>query len=130
MTTKLQLLASLKKQGFSNKIINAFSKVKREDFVPKDQKQHAYEDHSLSLSNKYRSTISQPYTIAFMLKLLELDSLNNINNLKTLSSYEKRRISSNIKEKNKILDKNKIKILEIGSGSGYVLALMNEISKN
>lgn len=97
MTTKPQLLAYLEQQGFSNKIVSAFEKVKRENFIPKNQKQHAYEDHPLSLSAKYRSTISQPSTIAFMLKLLELTDNQ--------------------------------KILEIGSGSGYVLALINKISK-
>lgn len=97
MTTKSQLLDSLEQQGFSNKIVSAFEKVKREKFIPKDQRPHAYEDHALSLSTKYRSTISQPYTIAFMLKLLELTDNQ--------------------------------KILEIGSGSGYVLALINKISK-
>lgn len=43
-------------------------------------------------------TISQPYIIAFMLSLLKLES------------------------------EKKQKILEIGSGSGYVLALLNEIT--
>ena len=95
---KPQLLKSLEQQGFSPKIINAFEKIKREDFIPKNQKQYAYEDYPLPLSEKYGSTISQPSVVAFMLKLLELTDNQ--------------------------------KILEIGSGSGYVLALMNEISKN
>ncbi len=97
MTTKPELLAYLEKQGFSNKIVSAFEKIKREKFIPKDQKQHAYENRALLLSTKYRATISQPYTIAFMLKLLELTDNQ--------------------------------KILEIGSGSGYVLALINKISR-
>lgn len=129
MTTKPELLVYLKQQGFSNKIINAFSKVKREDFIDKNLKQYAYENNPLSIG--YGATISQPYTIAFMLNLLELDKLNNINNLKTLSSDKERRTNSNNREENKILDnKDKTKILEIGSGSGYVLALINEMSKN
>lgn len=93
---KPQLLKSLENQGFSNKIIIAFSKTKREDFISKDLKQHTYEDHALPIGQG--QTISQPYTIAFMLNLLELTDNQ--------------------------------KILEIGSGSGYVLALINEISKN
>lgn len=96
MTTKPELLVYLKQQGFSNKIINAFSKVKREDFIDKNLKQYAYENNPLSIG--YGATISQPYTIAFMLNLLELTDNQ--------------------------------KILEIGSGSGYVLALINEMSKN
>ena len=96
MTTKPELLTYLEKQGFSDKIIKAFSKVKRENFIPKNQKQYAYENRPLPLGYS-GATISQPYTIAFMLKLLELTDNQ--------------------------------KILEIGSGSGYVLALINKISK-
>ncbi|MBS3092363.1 protein-L-isoaspartate O-methyltransferase [Candidatus Pacearchaeota archaeon] len=98
---KQALLASLKKQGFSKRIIEAFKKIKREEFIPEEFKKYAYEDMPLSIG--YGQTISQPFTIAFMLNLLELDKLTK---------------------------NNKIKILEIGSGSGYVLALINKISKN
>lgn len=92
---KQQLLASLRKQGFSEIIVHAFERVARDDFIPHG-KEFAYEDTALSIG--YGQTISQPYTIAFMLSLLEL--------------------------------KNNQKILEVGSGSGYVLALINEISNN
>jgi protein-L-isoaspartate(D-aspartate) O-methyltransferase len=85
----------LKAQGFSPKILEAFSKVPRENFVLEDLKEMAYEDEALPLEKG--ATISQPYTIAFMLEKLEL--------------------------------KQNQKILEIGSGSGYVLALLNEITK-
>tara|TARA_Y100000310_G_scaffold302219_1_gene339326 strand:+ start:219 stop:815 length:597 start_codon:yes stop_codon:yes gene_type:complete len=93
---KQQLIAHLKQQGFSQRIIQAFENVNREDFVLKQYKEHAYQDSPLPIG--YGQTISQPYTIAFMLDLLELKS--NLN------------------------------ILEIGSGSGYVLGLINELSKN
>jgi len=96
---KTQLIKSLKNQGFPENILNAFREVRREDFVPDEFKDSAYEDIPLPIG--LGQTISQPYTIAFMLNLLELDKLNA-----------------------------KSKILEIGSGSGYVLALINEISKN
>ncbi len=142
MTTKPQLLIHLKNQGFSNKIIKAFEKVKREDFISENLKQQAYEDKPLAIAQG--ATISQPYTIAFMLNLLELDNLSNksnINNLKKSSSYEEKELNSNIKENNKIpknnklkknhkISNNKPKILEIGSGSGYVLALIKNILNN
>lgn len=92
---KEELIRSLKAQKFSPGIIRAFEKVKRENFISKQLKGFAYEDRPLPLERG--QTISQPYTIAFMLTLLELG--------------------------------NKQKILEVGSGSGYVLALINEISK-
>lgn len=93
---KDEILDSLKKKGFSEKIIDAVSKVKREEFVPDTFLTYAYEDIALPLDNG--STLSQPSTIAFMLSLLDL-RFNH-------------------------------KILEIGSGSGYALALISEIIKN
>ncbi len=91
---KEQLIEILRKHGFSNEILAAFQKVQRENFIPENLKDFAYEDEALPLEKG--ATISQPYTIAFMLQLLEL--------------------------------KKNQKILEIGSGSGYVLALLNEIT--
>ena len=90
---KTQLIKHLEKQGFSKEILNAFSKVKRENFVSKDLEDRAYEDRPLPIGHE--ATISQPYTIATMLKLLDL--------------------------------KQGQKVLELGSGCGYVLALMSEI---
>lgn len=93
---KEELLQSLKEKGFPEKILKAFRKVKREDFIPKEFKSEAYEDIPLPIG--YSQTISQPYTIAFMLNLLEISDNQSI--------------------------------LEIGSGCGYVLALISEIAKN
>jgi len=93
---KEELLASLKKKGFSEPVINAFSKVKREDFVPEHLIGYAYEDIALPVMEG--STLSQPSTVAFMLNLLDV--------------------------------KDNQKILEIGSGSGYALALLSEMNPN
>jgi len=90
---KQQLLQSLKQKGFSRQILNAFSKVKRENFIPEKIKNHVYEDIALPIGKG--QTISQPYTIGMMLSLLGL--------------------------------KKDQKILEIGSGCGYVLALISKI---
>lgn len=90
---KDELLASLRKKGFSEEIVAAFQKVKREDFVPQHLVGYAYEDMALPVMDG--STLSQPSTVAFMLNLLE--------------------------------PKEDSKVLEIGSGSGYALALLSEI---
>ena len=90
---KQSLLENLKRQGFSKPILEAFIKVKREDFILKDMKKLAYEDIALSIGNG--QTISQPYTIATMFSLLEL--------------------------------KKGQKVLEVGSGCGYALALISKI---
>ena len=140
---KQQLINELKKEGFSNLILKAFQKVKREKFIPKHLKPYAYRNEPLSIGEG--STISQPYTIAFMLNLLELNKLSgltkNIND-KLLSNIIKENIinnkeklseQENLGKKYEKVDftnkEDKIKILEIGSGSGYVLALISEILK-
>ena len=95
---KKQLISYLREEGFSNEIISAFENIKRENFISEEYKKYAYQNEPLPIG--LGQTISQPYTIAFMLGLLEIENKDNL------------------------------KILEIGSGSGYVLALINEISKN
>ncbi len=92
---KQELLDNLKCGNFSHKIVDAFRKVQRENFIPDELKAQAYKDTALPLEPG--ATISQPYTIAFMLSLLEV------------KKYQK--------------------ILEIGSGCGYVLALISEITQ-
>ena len=77
-------------------LLEAFEQVKREDFVPDRFVGYEYED--IDLPTEDQSTISQPSTIAFMLKLLD--------------------------------SKQGQKILEIGSGSGYTLALLSKTIKN
>ena len=90
---KKELIESLKLRGFESKIIDIFSNVKRENFVPNKLKSFAYNDEAQPIGEG--QTISQPSTIAVMLSMLDLNKGN--------------------------------KVLEIGSGSGYVLALISEI---
>jgi protein-L-isoaspartate(D-aspartate) O-methyltransferase len=73
---KKDLLEKLRQEGFSNFIITAFDKVKRESFVYENQKIYAYEDQALPIG--YGQTISQPTTIAFMLELLDLEEGDNL----------------------------------------------------
>ncbi|GIU68694.1 MAG: protein-L-isoaspartate O-methyltransferase [Candidatus Pacearchaeota archaeon] len=93
MNKKKELIELFKKKGFDKKIILAFEKVPREDFIPLNLKDYAYENTTLPIG--YGQTISQPEVVALMLSLLEL--------------------------------KKGQKVLELGSGSGYVLALISEI---
>ncbi|MBI2452815.1 MAG: protein-L-isoaspartate O-methyltransferase [Parcubacteria group bacterium] len=50
-------------------IIEAFSRVDRKDFVPRDFQGYAYGDYPLPIAGE--QTISQPTTVAFMLELLQ-----------------------------------------------------------
>ena len=90
---KKELIENLESKGFESKIIDAFSKVKREKFIQNKLKSFAYNDEALPIGEG--QTISQPHTIAIMLSMLDADKGD--------------------------------KILEIGSGSGYVLALLSRI---
>jgi len=92
---RTELLEFLKTKGFSDKIIEAFSVVKREEFIPEHALLYAYEDMAIPLEPG--TSISQPSTIAFMLTLLN--------------------------------PQDNQKILEIGSGTGYVLALLDAFTK-
>jgi protein-L-isoaspartate(D-aspartate) O-methyltransferase len=51
-------------------LIESFNEVDRKDFVPASMREEAYGDYPLPISGG--QTISQPYTVAFMLELLEL----------------------------------------------------------
>jgi protein-L-isoaspartate(D-aspartate) O-methyltransferase len=88
-----QLVQHLQTQLFSEAVLEAFSRVKRECFVPEKLQNASYIDDALPIGNG--QTISQPSTIAQMLELLET--------------------------------KKGMKILEVGSGSGYVLGLLKEM---
>jgi len=91
---KAGLIRSLERQKFPEEIIKVFEKVDRSKFIPEAGKLLSYEDIPLPIG--YKQTISQPYTIAFMLTLLKVE--------------------------------NKQNILEVGSGSGYVLELLSQLN--
>jgi len=69
--TLSSLLAELRGMGITDaRVLDALAAVKREDFVR--QKKEAYENYPLPIG--WEQTISQPYTVAFMLEALELSS--------------------------------------------------------
>lgn len=67
-----KLINSLKeKQVLKSALVeSALRQVDRADFVPEEEKFFAYDDMPLSIG--YGQTISQPYTVVFMLELLEV----------------------------------------------------------
>lgn len=77
------------------KIIQAFFKVPRKLFVPKEYREYAYEDITLPIECGQR--ISQPSLVALMIKELKLKGNENV--------------------------------LEIGTGSGYQVALLSYLAK-
>ena len=71
MKSNLALVESLKSAKVlrSEHTIKAFTKIDRKDFVPSDLKHYAYLDQPLPIGRG--QTISQPYTVAFMMELLQ-----------------------------------------------------------
>ncbi|MEK6835368.1 MAG: protein-L-isoaspartate(D-aspartate) O-methyltransferase [Nanoarchaeota archaeon] len=78
-------------------VLDAMLKVPRHFFVPKELQNYAYEDCPLNIGNN--QTISQPYTVAFMLESLELRKNNKILEIGTGSGYSAALISYITKNK-------------------------------
>jgi len=92
------------------RIIDAFRSIDRKDFVLPGDEGRAYEDRPLSMG--YGATISQPTTVAIMLEKLFADGGSPIRGKATLRA---------------LAASNGVKILEIGTGSGYMTALLAEL---
>ncbi len=83
-----------------NKLIEAFLKINRENFVTEEYKKNAYEDIALPIG--YGSTISQPSTIVIMLQALELKPDQKVLEVGTGSGYTAALISKMIEPNGKI----------------------------
>ncbi len=73
MVTKKRMIAhQLKNRGIRNpKVLRAMEDVDRALFVPREMKSYAYEDSPLPIGGE--QTISQPYIVAQMAELLDLN---------------------------------------------------------
>jgi len=78
------------------RILQAINKIPRETFVPEEYVVHTYDDAALPIG--CGQTISQPYTIAFMTEMLDIQP--------------------------------NMKVLEIGTGSGYHACVLCELGAN
>lgn len=67
------------------RVLDAMGRVPREAFVPSGLVRHAYEDAALPIGE--HQTISQPYIVAAMCELLELDGTENVLDVGTGSGY-------------------------------------------
>jgi protein-L-isoaspartate(D-aspartate) O-methyltransferase len=76
------------------RVLDAMARVPRHEFTDARDRGQAYEDHPLPIGEQ--QTISQPFMVALMLELLELNQND--------------------------------KVLEVGTGSGYVTALLAELA--
>lgn len=105
---KSDLTRSLENQKFPPKIIKAFEKTDRSRFVSLEQKAASHEDVALPIG--HGQTISQPYTIAFMLMILETDENQKILEVGSGSGYALE-LLSNLNPHGKIFGIERIKEL-------------------
>lgn len=68
------------------KVLDAFLKIPRHDFVPDDVKKFAYDDSPLPIG--FGQTISQPYMVAAMTELLDLKEDHILLEIGTGSGYQ------------------------------------------
>lgn len=84
---KIRLIMELRRQGISNTdVLSAIERVPREEFVPLTFRDRAYENIALPIASG--QTISQPYVVAYMTQLLELDKRRKVLEIGTGSGYQ------------------------------------------
>jgi len=106
---KKELIKKLEDRGNRKEILEVMGKVDRKDFISEGNSDEVYEDHPLSIG--YGQTISQPYTVAFMLQELELKKGDKVLEIGTGSGWNAALISGIIGEKGKIYSAEIVKEL-------------------
>ena len=76
----------LDKENLDEKVMQIMATVPRHEFVPNNEMDFAYENRPLSIG--YGQTISQPYIVAIMTDLLELQPDSRVLELGTGSGYQ------------------------------------------
>ena len=99
---KEKLISYLVKEGIlkTPEIINAFSKVPREEFVLEEYKEHSYADVPLPIL--YSQTISQPTTVAIMTEALEPKKGDKILEIGAGSGYQAAILAEIVKEEGRV----------------------------
>jgi protein-L-isoaspartate(D-aspartate) O-methyltransferase len=84
---RYQLVESLKRKGITDEhLLFAIGEVPRENFVEKGFINRAYDDTALPI--RHNQTISQPYTVAYMTELLEIQKGDKVLEIGTGSGYQ------------------------------------------
>ena len=74
------------KSAIGAQVLGVMERVPRHLFVPEDMRSHAYEDRPLPIG--YGQTISQPYIVAMMTDLLDLERGDAVLEVGTGSGYQ------------------------------------------
>ena len=84
---KIRLILELREMGIvDSNVLSAIEKIPREKFISKNFRHQAYENIALPISEN--QTISQPYIVAKMTQLLELNKTHKVLEIGTGSGYQ------------------------------------------
>ena len=114
MTNK-DLINELLKSDYLNtlRIIKAFEKIDRVDFVPNEYKTEAYENFPIFIG--HGQTISQPATVAFMLEKLQPEEGDKVLDVGSGSAWQTALIADIVKESGHVIGLEiKDDLLELG----------------
>ena len=102
MVQKTELIKFWKDNfGFRDIELNGFGEVNREDFIPEELKNSAYQDVPLPLLRG--KTISQPTTVMIMTHALELEPGEKIFEIGTGSGYQAAIIAKIVGQKGRVI---------------------------
>ncbi len=117
---KKMVREQIEKRGIrEEKVLKAMEKVPRHLFVPENYRIYSYEDHPLPIGEE--QTISQPFIVAYMTELLELDENCKVLEIGTGSGYQSAILAEIVKEVYtvEIIESLSLKAQEVLSSLGY-----------
>ena len=84
---KIRLILELRESGINDSnVLSSIEKIPREKFIPKNFRNQAYENIALPINEN--QTISQPFVVAKMTQLLELNKSHKVLEIGTGSGYQ------------------------------------------
>jgi len=84
---KIRLILELRESGIvDTKVLSAIEKIPRENFIPENFRNQAYENIALPIAEN--QTISQPFIVAKMTQLLQLNKSHKVLEIGTGSGYQ------------------------------------------
>ena len=84
---KIRLILELRESGIvDSKVLSAIEKIPRVNFIPENFRNQAYENIALPIAEN--QTISQPFIVAKMTQLLQLNKSHKVLEIGTGSGYQ------------------------------------------